>query len=341
MADLELTYTCPSGDLILPLITGEVKPKGITLDHLEMDSPQAYYQTLKFERFDVLKMSISFFFIGRSRGLSYRAIPVFSNRNLAYTTIYVHADAGIKRPDQLKGKRIGMFDYMQSRGIWMRGDLQHEFGVKPEDMEWWQERAQGYSVMAGLRGDPPSIPSNVKLNFCTDDLATMFLRREIDAGTAILPHSHGGGLERAKEDLQGHRKLKLLFPDQRKETIRYYKKNGFYPAHNITIIRESVLEKHPWVATSLFDALEESKQIALQRLYSRRSGVELQLFRKQELEQQREIFGYDPYPNGISANAELIDRAQTYLVEQGLTPEKQPWDEVFAEESLASDQRFS
>ena len=339
MAELELTYTCPKNDLIMPLITGEVKPNGITLDYLDMDSPQAYYQTLKFERCDVVKMSISFFLIGRSRGFGYRGIPVFSNRNLAYTTIYVHANAGIKKPDDLKGKRLGMFDYMQSRGIWMRGDLQHEFGVKPDDIEWWQERAPGYSIMAGVRGGPPTIPSNVKLNFCTTDLATMFLRREVDGGTAILPHSQEGGLERDKVNLQGHPKLKLLFPDPKKETIRYYKKNGFYPAHNITIVRESVLEKHPWVATSLFDAFEESKRISLQRLYRRQGGIELHLFRKEDLEEQRKVFGYDPYPNGIKANEQLIDRAQTYSVEQGLTPKKQPLEELFAEESFAADER--
>ncbi|MBI4199195.1 MAG: ABC transporter substrate-binding protein [Chloroflexi bacterium] len=339
MTDIQLTFAAGPYERVQPLATGEVKPKGIILHAVEMPTPDLFYQQLKFSRFDVSEMSFSFFLAARARGWPYRALPVFHNRAFAYTTLQVHADAGIRRPEDLKGKRLGTFDYMQTAALWLRGQLQHEFGVRPEDIQWLQERPPAYSVASALPGGPPALPPGLRLTFCQTDLATMFLRREVDGGAAILPHPAEGALERPKVDLRGHRKLKLLFPDPKKEAIRYFKKNGVYPPHHLTVVRESVLREHPWVATSLMEAFDEAKKLALGRLYLRRRAS-LRVFGEQELEEQRRVFGDDPFPHGIKANAKAIDMVQTYSVEQGFTPRKQPLQELFAEEVIASEERL-
>src|SRR5262249_56177799 len=54
---------------------------------------------------------------------------------------FVNPDKGIKSPADLKGKRGGVPEYTMTAAVYMRGLLQHEYGVKPSDIEWVQGRA--------------------------------------------------------------------------------------------------------------------------------------------------------------------------------------------------------
>ena len=337
MEEIHLSFACSRYDRVEPLVTGEVKPKNITLHYVDVPSPDIFYHQAKFSRWDLSEMSFSFFLIARSRGWPYRILPVFHNRAFIYTTLQIHADAGIKKPEDLKGKRIGVFDYQQTAALHLRGQLEHEFGVKPTDMIWYQERTEEHSIGGGVGGFEP--PPGLDFRFAPTDFATMFLNREIDAGS-ILHHPAGSSLERPKRDLTGHPKLKLLFRDPKAEAIRYYKKSGVYPHHHTTAIRESIIQEHPWVATSLMEAFEEAKSLASARLLGRGGGPlpSLRMFGRQELDEQRRAFGDDPYKYGVKANAKSIDNVLTYSVEQGLTPRKQSLEEIFPEEVLIAEQ---
>ncbi len=338
MADLELSFALTPYDRIQPLITGEVKPQGISLEYVDMPVPDIFYRQLKFSQYDISEMSFSFFLIGRSRGWAYRALPVFHNRQFVYTNILVHADAGIRTPEDLRGKRIGVFDYQQTGAVHLRGQLQHEFGVRPEEMEWFMERTEHGSIGGALGDFTP--PPGLKFSYATTDLATMFLQGDLDAGEAILPHGGDASLERPKENIRNHPKLQRLFPDPRREAIRYYKKTGAFPTHHTTVVRQAILDEHPWVATSLLQAFQRAKQLAVQRSRRYPAVASLYIFGRQELEDQRSVFGDDPNPYGIKANAVPIEMLQTFLVEQHLAPAKQSWDQLFAEEVLIAEERL-
>ena len=107
-------------------------------------------------------------------------------------------------------------------------------------------------------------------------------------------------------------------------------------------MRESILKEHPWVATSLLKAFEQSKSLCLQRLYqSYLDGPPSMLvFARSDLREQRRVFGDDPYVYGIKANAKAIDMVQTFSVEQGLTKQKQPWEELFPEEIFLAEEKL-
>ena len=227
MEEIHLSYAGYHIERIGPLLTGEVKPKGITLHFERLANPDIYYQQLKFHRWDLSEMSFSFALIALSRGnWPYKLLPIFHARFFPYTTLQVHADAGIKKPEDLKGKRIGSFDIGQTASLWMRGQLQDEFGVKPTDVIWYQERAEPFSIGAAFGDFKP--PPGLDVRFAHTDFATMFLNREIDGGS-ILHHPQGASLERPKQDLTGHPKLRNLFPNPYMEAIRYYKKNRVMP----------------------------------------------------------------------------------------------------------------
>ncbi len=351
MADLRLSYAGKPYDRILPLINGEVKPDGITLEYVGLPGgTRAFYDGWKFNRFDVSETGLCPFFRLRPVGWPYRMLPVFHNRNFSYTYIHIRKSSGIRQghPEDLKGKRVGFNDYQQSRGVWTRGVLQMEFGIKSEDMVCYQERPEHFSgTGAGVAlGLPP--PSIVELHYAKTDFATMFLRGELDAecsaahGISLIEgresRAYGSGLNRTHASLPENYDLVTLFPDPRQEGIRFFKKTGVYPPHHTTIVRESILDEHPWVAISLMEAFEESKRIAIERL--RELPPSLMVFAEHYIKELDELFGRDPCPYGIKANAKAIEMVQTFSVQQGLAKGKLPLDEIFPQEIIYSEERL-
>ncbi|MFC1991880.1 hypothetical protein ACFLVC_04085 [Chloroflexota bacterium] len=354
MADLKLSFTISPYDRVMPLITGEVKPDGVTLDYAKTSGGGStlFYDQIKFQRYDVSEMSISSYLRMRSIGWPYRILPVFHNRNFRYADIRIRKSSGIRQghPEDLKGKRISISDYQQTRGLWTRGVLQMEFGVKPEDMVWYQERSQHFSHTGASAEAGLTIPKTVDLHYATKDTGTMFINGELDAITGPIrldrgssPDIGGGqvdlsGINRLTQlDFSDNSDIATLFPDPDQEGIRFFKKTGVFPPNHCTVVRESILEEHPWVAVSLMEAFEESKRLAIQR---HRSPGTLWVFGQRYLKELDEIFGPDPFPYGIKANAKAFDMLQTFSVEQGLTERKQPLDELFPQEIIYREERL-
>src|SRR4030067_506665 len=89
------------------------------------------------EEFDASAMSLSSYTILRSQGdTRFIALPVFPSRIFRQSCVYVHSRSGIKRPEDLKGRRFGAADYQMTAAVWVRGVLQHDYGVLPDAMQW-------------------------------------------------------------------------------------------------------------------------------------------------------------------------------------------------------------
>ena len=220
-----------------------------------------------------------------------------------------------------------------------------EFGVKPEDMIWYQTRGQHFSHTGASAEAGLAIPENIELHYANADFATLFLRGELDASTGLgLLHARrpGGGytsgIDRSHATLPEDSDVVTLFPEPRDEAIRYFKKTGIYPPHHTTAIRESIIKEHPWAAISMMEAFEESKRIAIERL--RQMPPTLLVFGQHYLMDLDEVFGPDPFPYGVKANAKAYDLAQTFSVEQGLTEKKQPFEEIFPQEVIYREERL-
>jgi 4,5-dihydroxyphthalate decarboxylase len=338
MPDLTLTFAMTAYDRVMPLITGEVKPVGITLEYLGMPGavPQVFYDQIKYQRYDLSEFSMSSFLVERAHGWPYRLLPVFHNRNFSYTNIVIAKSSGIRQdhPEDLKGKRFAVMDYQQTAALWIRGVLKHEFGVEASDMEWLQTRGEHLSHM-GASGS--QVQSGVKLTYADADFGRLFLRGDIDASMGYGAPS-ASGIDRARVDVSGNPDYPLLFADPRAEGVRFYKKTGIFPPHHTTAVRESILDKHPWVAMSLMEAFEKSKKIAIERV--RETPPTLLVFGPQFLREVREVMGDDPFVYGVQANKKAIDFIQQISVEQGLTKTKQPLGEIFPEGVITAEERL-
>src|SRR5436190_7166250 len=181
MADLKLTLACWDYDRTRPLIDGRVKPDGIDLDIQILRPRQAFQRLLDNQEFQVSELSLASYTTLKARGACpYVAVPVALSKIFRHSCIYVRAGAGIHKPQDLRGKRVGTSQWSSTGLCFMRGFLQHDYGIKAEDLQWF---------MGGLNSfvEPPLIPLNlpaaISLEFLKpgQTLEGMFAAGEIDA----------------------------------------------------------------------------------------------------------------------------------------------------------------
>lgn len=329
MAKLQLSLIISRNARTAPVLDGAVKPEGVDL-LLSSGAPgEIFWRQLHFAEFDVSEMSMSSLYIVTAQGRSpWVAIPVFPIRRFFHTEIFVRADAGIERPEDLKGKRVGVPEYQQTAALWTRGALQHEFGVRPEDLDWYMERTPEGSH-GGATGFQP--PPGVRFQYIPPhkNIGQMLVDGELDA--TVFYVAHPNLFDRSSIDLSRHPRARRLFPDPVAEGARYYQQTGLYPINHTVVIRRAIVEQHPWVALNLFEMFRTAKESMLART---RDLVD-PYFRLGLLgPEARRAFATDPYPYGIAPNLKTLEALAEYSHEQGLTPRRVALEDVFAPSTL-------
>ncbi len=312
-----------------PVLDGSVAAEGVDMTLLELHPSELFWRQLKFAEFDVSEMSVSSLLMATARGDDrFVGLPVFTTRFFFQNWILVRRGAGIERPQDLRGKRVGVPEYQQTAALWSRGILEHDFGVAPKDMEFWMERTPetSHGGSTGFRPPPGvtvhGIPGST-------DMGEMLLAGELDATLLYLP---GGNLvDRSRADLHNHPDFGPLFPDPRAEGRRYFGKTGLYPINHAMVVRREVAERHPWVMLSLLKAFDEAAAFAdRQRLEHVRHHIDAGL-----LPAEAETALATPLVrHGVAANRRVLETVAAYSHEQGLTPRRLGIGELFAASTL-------
>ena len=328
MSQIKLTLAVTDNPHTRPIIDGRVKPDGIDLQVSVLGAPEIFYRQLHDAAFDASEMSMSSLLIARSQGDErFIALPVFTTRRFFHTLAVVRADAGINKPEDLKGKRVGVPEYQMTAALWSRAALQHEFGVLPQDVEWHMERLEDMSH-GGATGFKP--PTGVKFQYIPKEksISEMLLSGELDAAVPFF----GGGpnfLDRSK-DLSGESRVRKLF-DPDTEGKRYFDHTGFFPINHGMVVRRSVYDKYPWVVLNLFRAFSAAKDMVRNRTRDLVSGY----FDTGLLAgSPGQAMGRDIFPYGVKANQAILEAIAGFSHEQGLTPRKLELSELFAPQTM-------
>lgn len=326
---LELSAAVTVNERTAALIDGRVQPAGIRLLVSPMESAEIFWRQLSFAEFDVSEMSLAGLMMAAARGeFTWAALPVYTLRRFYHTQILVRASAGIERPEDLRGKRAGVPEYLQTSIVWARGVLQDEFGVAPTELEWFNERAEDRSLAGGVGFTPPP---GLRLTHLRPDqsLDRMLLAGELDALFHYITATNN--VDRSRIDLRSHPDVRPLFPDPAAEGRRFYAKAGYVPVNHCVVVRRSVLERYPWVALNVYDAFVAAKA-ALDK-----AGVAMlePYFAAGLLDGTvRRVVATDPWEYGMRASRTAVETIARYLHEQGLTSRRVGVEEVFAASSL-------
>src|SRR5476649_1102868 len=172
---LALTLACGAYEINRPLIDGLVQADGIDLTILtNMDSATRHWRFLRGREFDVAEVSASSYLAARDNDWPFRAIPVFLHRRFRHGFIFINSAKGIKKPKDLIGRRVGVKTLMTSAVLWMRGILQHVYGVPLNSIEWVAEIEDDVNV---------TLPPDIKYSCLPNDksVETMLAEGELDA----------------------------------------------------------------------------------------------------------------------------------------------------------------
>ncbi|MBI2303548.1 MAG: ABC transporter substrate-binding protein [Chloroflexi bacterium] len=320
MEKLHLTMAMGPYDRTMALRLGDVQPEGIKLNYLTLEPEEAFWRMVHYGEFHVSEMSFGTYVSRWAQGKrDLIAIPVFPSRSFRHASVYLNIESGIDTPKDLEGKRIGLPGYAHSAGIWIRGALRDYYGVDIESIHWFQ---------AGLeepgREDKVQItlPSQVSFRNVRDRvLSAMLETGDLDAVCSARAPSCF---------VRRSPKIKRLWPDYKKEEVEYYRRSRIFPIMHTVVIRRDIHEEHPWVAQSLFKALEEAKQRCLQQM-----GITAALryslpWLIPAVEEQEEVFGPDPFPYGLEANRFTIETFMSYLKDMYLIEKVFDPAEMFA-----------
>lgn len=334
MGILTLAFISAFNERVEPLMNGTVQAEGIDLIPTYSHPAETFWRQLKFGEFEVAEMSMSSYLIARSQGADMIALPVFPSRRLFQTELSYHVDSGITKPEDVAGKRLGVAEYQQTAALWVRGILEHDFGVSQYQIHWFMERSEEMSH-GGATGFKP--PPGISFNRIAPNksLASTLLENELDVAHIASPWVlKANALDRSSR-LRGKgdwNKIKPLFPDRMAETTRFYQKHGFLPVNHTYIIRGDIYKRYPWAASNLYTGFVKAKAVAREKLLER---IPTALFFGAEYARMtQELVGEDPFPYGIKANRAMLDTIIGYSYEQGLTPRPMMVEELFAESTL-------
>jgi 4,5-dihydroxyphthalate decarboxylase len=326
MSKLHLSIGTGYYDRVAPILDGRVQITGCSvLPIMPLRPGEIFHRALNYREFDITELSLSSYCVLAARGESpYIAIPVFVSRVFRHSCIYVRTDRGIARPEDLKGRRIGVPEYQQTAGVWIRGILQDEHGVLITDVKW---RSGGLEEPGRKERTALQLPPEIDLQAIPSDrtLSDMLEKGELDA--IIAPRMPACARRPGTS-------VARLFPDYARAEEDYFRRTGFFPIMHLIAIRRDLAEAHPWLPVEVYKAFMTAKEVAIESLEDVGALAATLPWGASELDRTRAVMGENFWPYGFEENKSELDTFARYLQEQGLSARRLSVEELFAPSTL-------
>lgn len=302
------------------LFDGSVLPEGIELRCESefgdgLDNTGARHRAILGGAIDGGECSTSSLILARMRGATLRGLPVFLARQFRHRCIYCSVTSTLSHPSELKGKRVSAHRYNASTAVWLRALLQDEYGVSPEEMEWYVAEPD-----VGEEAHVPP-PKSVTVKFIPPPRTREHAIELVESGVidaALEPYG----------SLANNPKLRRLLKDHRREEAEYFRRTQVIPVIHTLVLQENVVEKHPWIAESLLSAFRKAR--ALEEKYMTDQE-------KSEARWLSEVIGYDPYAYVFDTSTrKSLDTLIRCQLQQGLLDRAPALEELFFRETLSA-----
>ena len=324
MARLALTFACGDYDRTRALEEGTIRPDGIELTWLRLPVEETFFRMMRHREFEVAEMSLSSYVLSlQTEQPPFVALPVFTSRQFRHGGIYCSAGAGIERPEDLRGKRVGTPEYQVTAGVWIRGILADRHGVPVDSVRYV---TGGQETPGRIEKAPLQLTTPVEITRIAPDqtLSAMLAEGEIDAlYTPRIPSPF------AARDAR----VRRVFADPVAAEKEYFAATGIFPIMHVVVVRRDVYDRHRWVAQSLYKALLLAKQQAMASLYDSSALRFMLPWLTHDLEQAKALLGDDFWSYGLAENREVLATFLRYHAEQGLSRRRLEPEELFAPEA--------
>jgi 4,5-dihydroxyphthalate decarboxylase len=319
MAKLDLSIAVGDYDRTRPLLDGSVAIDGVDPVFMALGPEEIFFRAFRGAEFDICELSLSSYTIKTALGDNpYIAVPAFVSRAFRHTAIYVRTDR-VKKPEDLKGRKVGVPEYQLTANVWARALLEDDYGVRPADIHW---------IRGGIEeaGRPEKIaltlPEGVRLDNAPEGATISGLLETGDIDGFIAPRP-----PRLVE--RGHPHIGWLFRDPTAAAKDYFKRTGFFPIMHVVGVRRALAERHPWLPGAVLKAFEQAKRSALNKLSDTSSTKVTLPFVEEMLQEARALMGEDFWSYGVEQNRKVLDYFLRQHHAQGLSSRRVKVEELF------------
>jgi 4,5-dihydroxyphthalate decarboxylase len=322
---LRISLGCCDYDRTRAIFDGRAPIEGCEIIGAPIEPEEAFHRAFRFAEFDVSELSLSSHTLMTSRGQSqYVGLPAFVSRLFRHSGIYIRTDRGIRTPQDLRGKIIGVPEYQITANVWIRGILSDDFGVDPATLVW---RRGGVEEPGRGERAPLTLPPGVALEDVPKGktLSGMLEEGELDAVlSARAPSSF----------TRGAPNVGRLFPDYPTVEADYFRRTAIFPImHNIGI-RRSLFDLHPWLPVSVVKAFARARELAMAELGQIGHLYTSLPWSVANYEAARTLLGSDYWSYGFEANRHVLETFTRYHHRQGLSAQRVDPEQLFAPSTL-------
>ncbi|KAB2878012.1 MAG: ABC transporter substrate-binding protein, partial [Pseudorhodoplanes sp.] len=280
MAKLDLSVAVGDYDRTRPLTDGAVRIDGVDPVFMTLPPEEIFFRAFRTAEFDISELSLSSFAVKTAqKDCPYVGLPVFLSRAFRHTAIYVRTDR-IRKPEDLKGRKIGLPEYQLTANVWARAILQDDYGVKPANVVW---------VRGGI--EAPGRPEKIKLSLPPDVKV-----ENAPDGTTISGLLADGAIDgfiapRPPSFIEGHPNIGWLFPDPVAAAKDYYRRTRIFPIMHLVGVRRDLADRHPWLPAAVMKAFEQAKAAALAHLEDTAATKVTLPFVEEQIKAARDLMG--------------------------------------------------
>jgi 4,5-dihydroxyphthalate decarboxylase len=324
MTRLQLSIAVGNYDRIRPLADGEVQMDGVDPIFMFLSPEEIFFRAFRHVEFDICELSLSSYALKTAaQDCPYVAVPIFPSRAFRHNAISVRTDR-IAKPQDLRGRRIGIPEYQLTANVWARALLEDQYGVLPSDIKWVRG---GLEEPGRVEKIALSLPADVHIEAApqTATLSALLEAGEIDGIIAPRPPSCFG-----KEGAR----VGWLFPDPVRAATEYFKQTRIFPIMHVLGVRRDLVERHPWLPAAVTKAFSRAKTVAIERLLDPSASKITLPFTPERLREARALMGEDFWSYGLEANRHVLETFLRHHHRQGLSPRQLTPDELFAPSSL-------
>jgi 4,5-dihydroxyphthalate decarboxylase len=222
-----------------PLKDGSVPVAGVDCRHLESAPlPPAFARMVRDLAYDICEMPMATYLQARDAGIPLTLLPVVLVGSTHHRSLTRLPEDPAIGPGDLVGRRVGVRSYGQTTGLWVRGWLREEYGVKASDITWVTTE----DVHVDQYVNPPYVERSTAGR--VGDLL-----RSHDVSAAVLgPKAIGG---------QGAGLVPLV-ADAEDAGKAWIERHGTIPANHLLVVRDDVLRDRPDAVRAVYRALTQA-----------------------------------------------------------------------------------
>jgi 4,5-dihydroxyphthalate decarboxylase len=308
MAELHLKTVTRTQGNNAALKNGTITPQGFVFDFEEVPVlVHAFRRMVRELEFDVCEMSFTTYLSAKAYGKPFTALPIFLMRGFHHGAIFCNTKVGIRHPKDLEGQRVGVNrGYTVTTGVWARGVLQAEYGVDLSRVTWVRS---GDEHVAEYR--PPANVVSIESGRSLGEMLT----------TGELAAAIGADVD--------HPDVAPLIPNAAEAGFDALSRRGHYPINHLVVVKDELLEAHPDLATEVFDAFAEAKDLYVERL--RENAIETPTPTDLLYKRVMAITGGDPLPYGIAPNRSVIEELIDHAMSQRILDRRPAVESLFPE----------